>query len=70
VPPYRIENIVVTRCPMKQISGIENDYMQVYYEYKNGFLPNDGGWLNQPMKFTQMMICIDKIMSKLEKPNA
>lgn len=43
--------------------------MQAYLEYKNGFLPNDGGWLNQPMKFSQVMIVMDKIMGKLEKKN-
>jgi hypothetical protein len=69
VPPYRVEDIVVTRCPMIQVSGIEQDYMQAYLEYKNGFLPNDGGWLNQPMKFSQVMIVMDKIMGKLEKKN-
>jgi hypothetical protein len=69
VPPYRIEEYQVTHCPVKDIGGIEGSYLQAYFEYKNGFLPNDEGWLNQPMKFTQMINLVDKLMGKLQEVN-
>jgi hypothetical protein len=67
VAPFRIEGYELTRCPLVHVTGGETDSMQAYLEYKNGFLPNDGGWLNQPMKFAQMINTIDKAIARMEK---
>jgi hypothetical protein len=66
VSPYRIEDYQVTHCPVKDLGGAESGYLQAYFEYQNGFLPNSGGWLDQPMKFTQAIFLIDKLMDKLQ----
>jgi hypothetical protein len=66
IPPLFIEGIEITRCPIKYLTGLEAIYLEVYYAYKNGYLPNIGGWLNQPMKFSQIMIFVDKLFTKYQ----
>lgn len=69
VSPYRIEDYQVTHCPVKDIGGTESAYLQAYFEYDNSFLPNSGGWLDQPMKFTQVINLIDKLTEKIQEVN-
>lgn len=38
-----------------------------YREYKNGFLPVPGGWLDQTMIFGDAMQTIDSAMSKIDE---
>lgn len=56
----------VTRCPALCIAEID-DVLSAYNMYKNGFLPNEGGWLNQPVKFEQTMVLIGSLSDELEK---
>ncbi len=72
VTPYEIielKGYKFTRCPF--LTAKEANYiLDAYFEYKNGFLPNAGGWLDQPMKFSQFMIMVDNQIGELEKQNA
>lgn len=42
------------------------EYLNSYFEYTKGFLPNSGGWLDQPMKFAQAIKVIDGLVTEHE----
>jgi len=46
---------------------LENAYLHAYKEYKAGFLPNDGGWINQPSKYSMIMSLIQGIIVSFEE---
>lgn len=67
IPVRIIEGIEVRRCPLKYLTNTEIERLQAYKEYQAGFLPNTGGWLEQPMKFTQIITFIAGEVSRLEE---
>jgi len=60
-----IEGIKVDRCPVKMITAQSMAYIEAYYQYKNGYLPNSGGWLDQPIKFLEAMKIIEEAVEKI-----
>ncbi len=69
IKEVEIEGIKITRCPLTFITYAEIGYMEAYYFFKNGYLPNEGGWLNQPMKFCKIMNIIENISERLKEKN-
>jgi len=43
--------------------------MAAFGQYRNGFLPNEGGWLDQPMKFGAAMEIIEAASAKVSEKN-
>ena len=70
--PVVIEGIKVKKCPLKEVKGQSMAYLEAYRQYKNGFLPYGGGWLNQPLKFLEAMKVIEDAVEKIssEKKDA
>ena len=60
-------DVQVRRCPSKEVTAIDNTRMEAFLMFEKGYLPNPEGWLNQPMKFSETMILIDLLMTKMEK---
>ena len=67
VPVRIIEGIKITRCPLTYLTDVEMDRLQMFKVYKDGFLPNDGGVLNQPIKLIQVIGYIENEMKRLEE---
>lgn len=68
--PLIIEGIELWHCPAKSITPYISEYINAYYFFKNGFLPNTGGWLEQPLKFNEVIVLIDRYFKKFsEKEN-
>jgi len=42
-------------------------YLEAYHQYKNGFLPYEGGWINQPLKFLEAIKTIENLVEKILK---
>ena len=59
-------DIQVIRCPLNYVTEIEKIYLNAYFQYGKGFLPNPGGWLGQPCKFTSIMTIIDNVINKFK----
>ena len=70
LPGLGIDNAVLTWCPRKYTGGLTMLILGAYREYKSGFLPNPGGWLDQPMKFTGAMAVIDTAIARMEEQEA
>ena len=41
--------------------------LMAFGHYKNGFLPNAGGWLDQPYTYTEAMRFVDQCVKRCEK---
>lgn len=41
--------------------------IEVYMAYKKGFLPNAGGWLDQPIRFSRSMSVIEDYSAKMQE---
>jgi hypothetical protein len=67
IPVRVIEGIEIKRCPLTYIGNKEALLLQAYKEWISGYLPNAGGWLDQPMKFQQAMRVIEKKSLELEE---
>ncbi len=68
--PIEIAGVTITRCPLFYVGEIEKTYLQAYCEYEKGYLPNDGGWLDQTVKFSQVMRMVEKLVNKnIEEKN-
>jgi hypothetical protein len=70
VAPYNVAGYQITRCPLKHATYFDLIALQVFKEYNAGFLPNGGGWLDQPMKFSMIVQMIDGIVRRLEERRA
>jgi hypothetical protein len=54
-----------SRCPRSLVTIESIEYLNAYMFFAKGFLPNPGGWLDQPLKFIQAMRIIEQEMIKL-----
>lgn len=64
---YEIEGNVLRRCPLRTVDGRSAAMLEMFFAYKQGFLPNAGGWLDQPLMFTQSMAIIENYAEKLKE---
>lgn len=53
------------RCPKKEVSADIQVFIIAYNFFKQGILPNAGGWLNQSHKFLQAVQFIDAEVAEL-----
>lgn len=60
-------DVRVRRCPVSQVTDVEHARLEAYILFEKGYLPNAGGWLDQPVKFTEMMLLIDALVGKFQK---
>jgi len=62
-----IEGIVIDKCPVKMFTSQVWLYIESYLHYKNGFLFQEGGWIQQPAKVTSAIDFISNIIGQQEK---
>lgn len=59
-----------SRCPRSYVTEDVEDWFIAYKMFKNGFLPNKGGWMQQSFKFIQIMSFIDSEITKHQQQMA
>jgi len=64
-PIYELDGEPIMRCPLKLIKPETYTYLRFYGHYKQGFLPNEGGLLDQPLKYLQAMEVIHAAMNEM-----
>jgi hypothetical protein len=64
---WKIGNDEFSRCPRSLVTTKSIEYLNAYIYFKQGFLPNPGGWLDQPLKFIQAMRIIETEVMKLKE---
>jgi hypothetical protein len=65
--PLIVEGFETLRCPASFYNNSVGEYLQAYAQFKAGFLPESGGWLDQPIKFLDVMSLIDRLMNRFEQ---
>ncbi len=53
-------------CPFKIITKQSGTYLKAYKYYREGYLPNEGGWLSQPAKFLDALEIIERELKNIE----
>lgn len=61
-----IEGFPIDRCPVKMRTPQSAVYIRAHGEYQRGFLPNPGGWLQQPMKFSEAIGVVEQYRQKFK----
>ena len=56
-----------TGCPVKKIMPQSWDYLRAFLFYNRGFLPNPGGWRDQPSKFIRAIEIIEFELIKIKE---
>ena len=56
-----------SRCPVTMITPQSMMYIRAYNMFKDGFLPNPGGWMDQPVKFAEVITYIQGLIQKNEE---
>jgi len=56
-----------SRCPRSLVNIKSIEYLNAYIFFERGFLPNPGGWLDQPLKFIQAMKIIEAEVMKIKE---
>lgn len=64
---WKIGNDEFSRCPRGLVTAQSIEYLNAYLFFEKGFLPNSGGWMNQPLKFIQAMRIIRQEVTKLKE---
>jgi hypothetical protein len=64
---WQIGNHTFQRCPIKVVTLQSYAYIRAYNWMQMGFLPNPGGWTEQPAKFIRVMDVIGTEISKDQK---
>jgi len=57
----------LNKCFVKVITMESRLYMEAYGHYKNGFLPNGGGWANESIKLCEMINLIDAKVNEFQE---
>ena len=55
------------RCPIRVINNKSLIYLKAFFFFEYQRLPNRGGWLDQPMKYTQIMMFIQSEKNQFRK---
>jgi len=52
------------RCPVQYITDDSFNAISEYRFYRDGHLPEAGGWLDQPNKVMEQMLIIDGVVKE------
>jgi len=67
VREYRIENVAITKCPIKVVGNKVDEYINAYFFFKSGMLPHAGGWADQPNKMVEAIMFLDSEFNRMAK---
>jgi hypothetical protein len=57
---WKLKDWEFRRCPRKLVTRASIEYLNAYLFFEKGYLPNPGGWLDQPLKFIQAIKIIER----------
>ena len=57
---WKIGDEEFSRCPRSLVTVNSVEYLNAYIFFEKRYLPNPGGWLDQPLKFIQAMKIIER----------
>ena len=68
IPGYwKFEDFETSRCPVKIVTKISMKLIETFLYFKQGFLPNAGGWMDQPAKLFEAFEVIEAEARKIQE---
>ena len=64
---WQIGEYTFQRCPGSIVTRQSYEYIAAYNWREKGFLPNPGGWMEQPAKFVEAMGIIEREITRESK---
>ena len=64
IVPFIFDSGIIYHCPIKDITTASWEYLQAYPFYKNGILPNGGGFNDESQKYIEAMLFLDSEFGK------
>tara|TARA_R100000808_G_C2150261_1_gene158959 strand:- start:968 stop:1216 length:249 start_codon:yes stop_codon:yes gene_type:complete len=64
--PFFFDGEPLDKCPLTYNNIGITLSLSLYNAYKNGFLPENGGWLEQSHVYTETMLLIDNDQKQFE----
>ena len=61
---WQIEDWEFQRCPLKLVTMQSFEYIRAYNFYEKGYLPCPGGWMEQSVKFLEVIRVITNQINK------
>ena len=67
VPMFDLDGKEYCRCPLKIITRQSMEYIRFYSFFRDGYLPNAGGIMDQPAKFLDAMSMIESVLAETQE---
>lgn len=68
IPGYwNFGDFETSRCPVQLITAASLEYIRAYSLFLKGYMPNAGGWIDQPKKFIGAMEIIENEVAKIQQ---
>ncbi len=67
IPAFNLDGEDFYRCPLKIITRQSIEYIRFYNFYREGYLPNTGGIMDQPGKFLDAMQIVEGAVREIEE---
>lgn len=64
---WELDGESIRRCPMAIVTDQSIEYVRVYNFFQKGYLPNPGGWLDQPAKLIEAIEFIETEMQRIDR---
>ena len=64
---WKLNDWEFTRCPKILVERKSVEYLSAYFFFTKGYLPNPGGWLDQPAKFVEAVILIEREIARMKE---
>lgn len=65
--PFRVNEEIVYRCPIKLVNPLSWQYIRAYTFYKNKMLPAGKGWLDESDRYLDAMILISNELNRMDQ---
>ncbi|MCX5711769.1 MAG: hypothetical protein NTY47_01695 [Candidatus Omnitrophica bacterium] len=63
----KFDEFEVSRCPVKLITMQSVRMLEAFSFYEKGYLPNSGGWMDQPEKLLEAIAVIETELNRIRK---
>ena len=64
---WKLKEWEFQRCPLKLVTRKSLEYVLAYIYYSNGYLPNPGGWMEQPQKLLSALEIIERELEAIRQ---
>lgn len=64
---WKFGDFETSRCPVSLLTAASCEYIRAYGLFLKGYMPNAGGWIDQPKKFIEAMEIIEKEVAEIQK---